>query len=170
MLAAAAAYVDLRRRAIPNRLTLPALLIGLGVTFFADGWRGALIALAVVVAVFAAGFVLHALGVVGGGDVKLLAAIAAAITPVAFVDVMLWTALFGGFVALFVLARSSALVPLLRRLGRSGAQAAWGLAPEQPLVEGAGHQFPYAVVILGGVLLSAAMRYAGWRLASVIGA
>ncbi|MHB0968180.1 MAG: prepilin peptidase [Thermoanaerobaculia bacterium] len=170
MLAAAAVYVDLRRRAIPNRLTLPALLVGLGVTFFADGWRGALIALAVVAAVFAAGFVLHAVGVVGGGDVKLFAAIAAAITPAAFVDVLIWTALFGGLVALVVLARASALMPFLRRLGRSGAQAAWGLTPEEPLVEGAGHQFPYAVVVLGGVVLSAATRYAGWRLASVIGA
>lgn len=169
MLAVAAASVDLRRRAIPNRLTLPALLAGFGLTFYADGWRGALIALGVVVSVFVVGFVLHALGIVGGGDVKLLAAVAAAIAPAAFVDVLLWTALFGGLVALVVLARSGALVPLLRRLGRSGAQAAWGLAPD-PLVEGAGHRFPYAFVILGGVVLSALTRYAGFRLASAIGA
>lgn len=138
-------------------------------TIAIDGMRGGLRSGAVALLVLAIGIVIHATGAVGGGDVKLLAAIAAALKPAIFADVLLCTALFGGFVALVVLARSRALVPLLRRIGRTGVHAAWGLAPSEPLVEGEGHRVAYAAIVLGGTVLSAVARYFGFGIVAAIG-
>lgn len=77
LLLAAACVTDLRERLIPN--IIPALVVGLFVValitwpaFRSDWvWHGAAFLIA-----FAVGFALFAAGVMGGGDVKLFAALA----------------------------------------------------------------------------------------------
>ena len=108
----------------------------------------------VVFLVFFVGFGLYAVGILGGGDAKLLAAIAALMGPGFTLESFLWTALFGGAVALAVLAWHRALFPFLGRLARAGWDlAVWRLQPAEVIV-GEGHRIPYALVICGGVVLA----------------
>jgi prepilin peptidase CpaA len=74
LLLSVAAYFDLRTRRIPNRLTLAGFATGLVLALVAGGWGGLGNALLGSVAGFAVFFFLYALGAMGAGDVKLMAA------------------------------------------------------------------------------------------------
>ena len=74
VLLAAAAVADARTRRIPNRLTLAGILLGLLLAITGGGPAAFASALAGSGAAFAAFFVLYALGGMGAGDVKLVAA------------------------------------------------------------------------------------------------
>ena len=91
---------DLKRREIPD--SIPAILLALAlllkcVGFHPLSWGGIGLGAAV-------GFVATAVpffaGVLGGGDVKLMTALGAALGFKALVLMMLLTAVFGGFLAL----------------------------------------------------------------------
>jgi len=92
-----AAYTDIRRRQIDNWLTASVALAaplfwrasGLGWT--AIGWQ-----MAVALGSFAVLCLLFALRVMGGGDVKLLSALALWIRPAWFADLVMIMALLGG--------------------------------------------------------------------------
>lgn len=70
----AAAYMDLRDMRIPNYLVLAAIAIFL-VTAPLVGWEELQWRLVAAASVFLIGFVLFALNLFGGGDVKLLSAV-----------------------------------------------------------------------------------------------
>jgi prepilin peptidase CpaA len=95
-----AAGFDLRSREIPN--TLPLALLVWAVAARALGlqpadWLGLLAGLGLG---FALGAGLFALGAMGGGDAKLLAALGAVLGPRAFGIVLIYIALIGGVLAL----------------------------------------------------------------------
>lgn len=79
---AIATMTDLRTLKIPNRLTVPMLL--LGVTYHASvhGLSGILFSTIGLVTGFTLLVVFYALGLVGAGDVKILAAIGAWLGPI----------------------------------------------------------------------------------------
>ena len=156
-----AAVIDYRTRRIPNALTLPAIGAGLLSWPLTDGVGTFFRVLGLVVLLLAVGFGLYAVGILGGGDAKLLAAIAALTGPGFTFEALLWTALFGGAVALGVLAWHRALVPFLGRLFRAGWDlAVWKLQPAG-VIEGEGHRIPYAVVVCGGVILAIVASQSG---------
>lgn len=160
----AAAVIDYRTRRIPNALTLPAILGGL-LSWVAVGEVRAFFAVfGLVVLLLAIGFGLYAVGILGGGDAKLLAAVAALLGTGLTFEALLWTALFGGAVALGVLAWHKALFPLLTRMLRAGWDFAIWRLPPGDLVEGDGHRIPYAVVICGGVVLTLIADRTGFSL------
>lgn len=72
--AAVIAYTDYRRHWVPNLITVPMLLAGIAYAVHQGHVPGALIGAG---AAFLLGFVLFAMGGMGGGDVKLLAALGA---------------------------------------------------------------------------------------------
>src|SRR6218665_726041 len=92
-----AAFTDWRRRQIDNALNAaialgaPLFWYAIGLTFPEIGWQ---IALALGAFVVLAG--LFAIGAMGGGDVKLLAALALWIRPEWFFQLILIMALLGG--------------------------------------------------------------------------
>ena len=69
-----AAYGDVRTRRIPNILTLAVAVLGLMRLVLIDDLTSALFTIAAAAAVFAIGFLLFWRGLLGGGDVKLMAA------------------------------------------------------------------------------------------------
>ena len=159
--AVVAAIFDWRTRRIPNALTVPAIVIGVAL-WGLQSWRELGISVVCVIATLAAGLAFQLFGVVGGGDVKLLAAVAAFAGWLLFRETLIWIALFGGAVALIVLAWRGALLPLFRNIGRSMVLfVRFGLV-EDP-VEGEGHRIPYALVIAGGSLLSIAASQRGYH-------
>ena len=103
-----AAISDIKERKIANWLNI-GIAVGAPVFWIASGmafWPDMVIQLALAFVVFWAFAGLFALGLLGGGDVKLLGAIALWFTPMAFLDLLLVMAFVGGGVAVgFVIRR-----------------------------------------------------------------
>ena len=157
-----AAVIDLRARRIPNWLTFSLALGGLGVSLIPSagvvGFGGAVAGLA---AGFGLTVVLFALGALGGGDVKLLAAVGAWLGPAN----VLWVFLAAAVVGMVIVLAQSAAQGRLRVLFRNSAVLAMGFANAEhtgvaPVAE-AGRSaprsvekpLPYAVPVLAGTLL-----------------
>jgi prepilin peptidase CpaA len=149
----AAVFMDLRERRIPNWVTVPGLLAGLvtsaavesgfPISALAGSCLGLLIALPFL-----------ALGALGGGDAKLLAAVGAFVGPGGLLSVALYGALAGGLLAvgsairrgtfISVLLNSGRLFVHLITLGRHGER--FGLdSPDA-------HTVPYGLAIATGAL------------------
>lgn len=111
-----AAYSDLRTRRIPNALTFPGLLLGLG---FAVMPTGITIGSAILGVAYALLFSLplFALRALGGGDGKLLMAVGAFMGPQGFMTALLLTIMAGGLLALYVASKLGRLGDTLRNLG-----------------------------------------------------
>ena len=97
-LGVAASVEDLRRRQVPNWLTVAGLTGGLAGAACA-GWH----ALGLAAAGAAVGFLvmlpLHRLGALGGGDVKLMAAFGSLLGAPAILTAAVFGAIFGGLCA-----------------------------------------------------------------------
>lgn len=123
-----AAASDAATRRIPNRLT--ALLAVVGLARIAaeiaggGGWQGPLLDLAVAAAVLAAGAGLFALGLAGGGDVKLAAAATLWLGVGSVGPFLVVTALAGGVLGLVYLG----LGAFRRRAGRAAPSLPYGIA------------------------------------------
>lgn len=127
----AAAWSDVRNRRIPNRLTVAGLVVALSLRVLlgpASLWQGVLgAALALSISV-----VLFALGILGGGDTKLLAAVGAFLGPVGFLGALAVSCVVGAAMAVADAARRGVLSLLIlhlldvvafwRAFGRAGQQ------------------------------------------------
>jgi Flp pilus assembly protein protease CpaA len=96
-----AAGFDLWRGRIPNWLTYPALLLGLALQAQQGRLGGALLGVVVAGGLF---LVVWLAGKIGGGDVKLMAALGALAGWPRVLDILFFTGLSGGVIAVFVLA------------------------------------------------------------------
>jgi prepilin peptidase CpaA len=151
----AAAIFDLGNRRIPNALTLGAAGIAVALHGVTSGWSGVLLAAsgwAVGLALF---FPLFALGGMGAGDVKLLAAIGAWMGPTGVIWTGLYGAVAGGIMALvFALAGGYArsamrnVVAVMRLWRVEGVRPIEGLT----LANKASVKLPYAVPLAAGAL------------------
>ncbi|MEW5773584.1 MAG: prepilin peptidase [Thermodesulfobacteriota bacterium] len=156
---AAAVVADLRARRIPNLLTLPAclgfLLLRL-VLFGPEGFVAGLAGLGL-----GLGLMLPAygLGVMGGGDAKLMAAVGAALGPAGVLWSFLFTSVFGGAYALAVLLFRPAGRAALRRAlaGLAGTalalRAGGGLHYAAPAPERTLPRLCYGLAIAAGTSL-----------------
>lgn len=160
-LLACAAVEDVRRRRLPNRVTAAvAALYPLHVLLSPTpvAW---LPALALAAVLFAAGAALFAWGALGGGDVKLMAALGLWSGPEHFAAFAVGTTLSGGALALFYLwyGRSGwyLLGPLLtvflpKRSAETAPPASVAVADESAPKPSPG--VPYGVAIaVGGVVV-----------------
>ncbi len=101
-----AAFTDIRHRRIANWLNL-AIAAGAPLFWWASGyslWPDVAIQIAVALAVFAVVCGLFALGMMGGGDVKLLTALALWIAPIPFLQLLVIMALAGGVLTIAMAA------------------------------------------------------------------
>ena len=99
-----AAATDIRRRQIDNWLTA-GIALSAPLYWWASGlslWPGVAIQVGVAIAVFAVLAGLFALRMMGGGDVKLLTALALWIVPQDFFKLLIVMALVGGLLTVFV--------------------------------------------------------------------
>ena len=98
-----AAFTDLRRRQIDNWLNA-AIALGAPLFWLASGLSlgGVGVQLAVAAAAFAVLAGLFAMGWMGGGDVKLLTALALWIEPTGFMRLLVIMALLGGLLTIVV--------------------------------------------------------------------
>ena len=97
-----AAVTDLRSRTISNKLNI-AIAAGAPLFWWASGlslWPGVAMQLGVALAAFAILAGLFALRLMGGGDVKLLTALALWVAPVTFLKLIIIMALAGGLLTI----------------------------------------------------------------------
>lgn len=148
-----AAYGDVRRYLIPNKISLLILATYVGFSlssaFLPDfypsvNWFGGFIVGGVMLAV---GLVLFARGIMGGGDVKLLASASVWAGPAHIFDLLVITALVGGVLAVAV---------GLSRVRHAQTEP----ADSGPVKEVA---LPYGVAIaVGGVVVATQLGSALW--------
>jgi prepilin peptidase CpaA len=150
---AAAAATDVKERIIPNRMVL--FVAGVGVTLGLMSrpslvWLSLLAAFGLLVALG----LLARLNVLGGGDVKLIAAVSLLVPPDRIGSLLLAIAFAGGLLSLGYLAAYRALKHV--RIRRRGVPAHGRAKPDRwPHREWAriagGDSVPYGMAILGGV-------------------
>ncbi len=106
-------------------------------------WQGALVVAGLV---FAIGFALYSFRLLGGGDVKLLAAVALWAGPVQITAFMISTAIIGGLLAIVATTPLRLLLPYMAAATRVDVDV-------RQLVK---FQIPYGVAIAAGGLIVAA--------------
>jgi len=141
-----AAYGDIRTRRIPNALALAVATLGLARLTVIGDPAAALTTLGAAAAVFAVGFLLFWRGLIGGGDVKLMAAAVLLVGAPALSLFLVAMSLCGLAVTLATLA--------VDRLARRAA----GAHPPSENVPGSRRTVPYGVAIAGGAVLTLAVQ------------
>src|SRR5262252_6741733 len=155
VLVAVATRADVRTRTIPNRLTFPALLLGLALHAAlggADGFKSALVGMAVAGGILLPGWLFRWMG---AGDVKLMAAVGAWLAwPQALIAVLA-SLVMGGVIALIVALRRGLLRTALAN-ATVMAQAAMARVNVPPVSTGV--RFPFALAVLAGSTLALWVR------------
>ncbi len=150
---AASALIDLRTRRVPNPLTLGIAVTGLALA--ATRWSGlsvtsAALGLAVGILLMLPAYVF---GAMGGGDLKLFAALGTLLGPAATVAAFLYTLILGGLLAVVVAMQRrrlrDAVLNTAVLVGTAGANAA---LIEHPTTN---NRFAYAPAIALGTLAAA---------------
>ena len=147
VLVTAATRADVRTRTIPNRLTFPALLLGLalhGALGGADGLKSALAGMAVAGGILLPGWLFRWMG---AGDVKLMAAVGAWLAWPQGLIAVLASLVMGGVISLIVALRRGVLRQAVTGAAMIGA-AAMAHGPAPPPTTGI--RFPFAVAVLAG--------------------
>jgi prepilin peptidase CpaA len=142
----AAAADDLARRHIANWIPAAALAGGFGWQIGQKGiWTGTLHALGGATVGFAVFLIFYLMGGMGGGDVKLMAGFGALLGLPGVLWAALWTAAFGGVIAIGAVAWQAARQLIRRGLRRAEAEGEVGERQES---------IPYAPAIVLGVWLA----------------
>jgi prepilin peptidase CpaA len=148
IIAAVAAYTDIKSRHIPN--VLPASLLAAGIALNAlHGWQSAAISVGLFLGVFALGTFLFSFGLIGGGDVKLIAAAAAALGWPDTVAFLLYTMLAGGVLGLLMSAARGRLRPMFANVKSIVFPMFSGVRPA-PISSSAVGTMPYGLAIFAG--------------------
>ncbi|HEX4488010.1 MAG TPA: A24 family peptidase [Terriglobales bacterium] len=103
ILALAAGYTDWRWRRIPNWLTVPGLVVGIGANAFTQGWTGVKSSLLGVGLGLALLLPLVLVRSLGAGDWKLAGALGAFVGPQRLIAVLLGTILVAGLMAIVLI-------------------------------------------------------------------
>ena len=146
-----AACTDVRTRRIPNALVIALFVSGLALNAIA-GWRPAALDVAIVIAVLIAGTFAFSLKLIGGGDVKLLAAAAGTLGLPAAGTFILATLLSGGVIAVIYSALRGRLGTTLNNVKGLALPIFAGAAPARLQT---GTQMPYALAIFAGASFTA---------------
>jgi prepilin peptidase CpaA len=146
--AAIAAYTDVTSRRIPN--ALPAALLAAGIAVNAmHGWQSAAISIGLFLGVFAFGTFLFSFGLLGGGDVKLIAAASAALGWPDALAFLLYTMVAGGILGLSMSAARGRLRPMFANVKSIVFPMLSGVRPA-PLSSSAVGTMPYGLAIFAG--------------------
>lgn len=142
-----AAISDIRCRRVPNILTLPILALSLVNTLVSHGISGVTLASVQIVLIFIAGFILNKIGLVGGGDIKLLMIMGSLGNPILLCEFLKYSIYACGFVASIILLLNDHLLTTIKAFYLAFITGTIG-----PLKVISGTSMPMAVPIcLGGL-------------------
>jgi prepilin peptidase CpaA len=142
----AVAWHDIATRTIPDTLSLLLVAAG-GVARILEGPSALALSMAAALALFALLLIAFARGLLGGGDVKVMTALAIGLSPFDCYRFVVATAIAGGVLGLAYLLLPRALHGLRKAkrislLGRVAAVESWRIRRRGPL--------PYGVAIAAG--------------------
>ena len=148
-LCAIAVWTDVRTGRIPNWLTGPMLVAGIGTSIFTgrilESMLGGLVAAFIwIPAWHFAHF--------GGGDTKLLIAIGAWTGPAGVIEISLITAVVGGVLAIVKIMTSGKAMEVVRLYASYAKSLAMGIAPDRKNVVSQ-LTIPYGIAIAAGTLI-----------------
>jgi prepilin peptidase CpaA len=152
-----AAIWDITRRRVPNAVSAFVFMTGVGINWFDHGFLVAMSGLAAAVVTILAFYVPWKAGGIGGGDVKLAAAVATWIGLSHFLWFLLVTVAAGGIVAAvcYVFARAGTRAEVRANLILAGLHGDLPPVPSHRL----GHiSVPYAVAITVGAAVALLVR------------
>ncbi len=144
---------DLRTRRIPNLLTGISILAGLFLHLVVGGWRQMGLAAAAGLIAGAVFLLFYIAGGMGGGDVKLMTAVACLAGIRSIAELLAATAIMGSVLALVLAARHGKLLETFRGLGTLFSHhLRKGLKPHQELnvTNERRLRLPYALAIAAG--------------------
>lgn len=154
-----AMVTDWRTGQIPNWVTVPALLAGLLINGFSGGVEGFLAALLGAVLCGLVPFLFWRTGAIGGGDVKMLAAVGALLGPFAGLEAELLAFIVGALLAMAKLAWQGKLTRTLMNALRTGFNPIlpkkWRGEVKPELMS----EFRMGAAILVGISLAVLNRY-----------
>ena len=139
---------DLHGRMIPNWLTGPSILAGLGLHAFMNQWTGLVFSMEGAALGLGLFLIMYVFGWMGAGDVKLYAAVGSFIGPAQTLSAAIMIALVGGLLAFGTLGlhlgwRKTGLWLWSYVQGIALTRSVQGLTP----VQGIAPKVPYAVAI-----------------------
>ena len=157
-----AAVIDVRTQRIPNWLSLPCLVAGLGFSGMTHGWSGlGLSLLGLLTAALVFGIFCY-LGGMGMGDVKLFAAVGAWLGPAQTFAALLYTGVAGGIIAIcwslaggFLVQSVRGTAALISGFARRGLQPHETIVLDNPMTR----RIPYAPAIAIGAILSFLLKH-----------
>jgi prepilin peptidase CpaA len=153
--AVVAAITDVRDRRIPNRTTYSAMIAGLVLQIAVHGWRGILLGMGGGVLFGGVFLFFYFVRAMGAGDVKLAGTLGCIIGPAASWQVMFFTAVAGGLIAIFVMVFTGRVQQTLRStLSVAGFHVLHGLRahPVANLDNPSAARMPYGLAFAAGTL------------------
>ena len=148
-----AAAIDLRVRRVPNVLTGSIALVGLGLAAVGLGRVGIWLALAGCLVGLTLMLPGDLIGAMGGGDVKLLAAVGTLLGPGATLRAFVASAVAGGLIAIFVAWRRGRFTATVA--GAAVLVASGGSRIDEINDSRRDNRFAYAPAIAVGVIVAA---------------
>lgn len=111
-----AMHSDYRHRIITNRLTLPAIALGIFLNILVNGWSGLLFSLLGLFVGIGLMIIPYTLGRMGGGDVKFMGALGALLGGYSVFNIFLYATIAGGILAIIVAVFNKQLRATLKRI------------------------------------------------------
>jgi prepilin peptidase CpaA len=155
--AVAAAVMDVQQNRIPNWLTYSTIVEGVLMRTYYYGWRGAMTALGGMILAAGLVFVFYKVNALGGGDLKLLAALGCLVGPQHVLNLLLATGIAGGILALIYSAYHGRIRTTVGNVGsvvRFHASAGLQSHPDLNLDNPKALRMPYGLAIAAGTLFA----------------
>lgn len=145
-----AMMTDISRFIIPNLLVVIILLTYPTLLFIAPVMPDWKIATLIGLATFFAGFILFALKVMGGGDVKLLAVMAIFVGKASFVPFLTLIAIFGGVLSVLLLLLRPFTAYVFSKFEKPAASIPQILTTDAPVPYGVAIGLSFLTLLWGG--------------------
>ena len=153
---------DVKSRRIPNWATLPGIALGLMLNLVLGGWPGLRMSAIGAGVGFGALFLLFMLGWMGGGDVKLMAAIGALKGYPFVVSALVYSILVGGFIGIAVLVWNRRFWPAMKGIALFLLSRVFRSIPTHELDPEKMQKVPFGIaIVVGTVWAGVVSHFAG---------
>ena len=154
------AYWDVRYRRIPNWATLPGTALGLGLNGLFFGWQGMKTSGLGLLVGFGALLILFVLGWMGGGDVKLMAAVGALKGYPFVVSALFYSLLVALVIGIAMLIWNRKTLRTLKNLLYVVGSRVSRLIPKQNVDRNEAQKLPFGLAIVLGTIWAMIVGYA----------
>jgi Flp pilus assembly protein protease CpaA len=144
---------DLRSRKVHNQLLILMFPVALTCSFYFRGFEGSMMGIAALIGALVLGVPLFAMGVLGGGDVKLFAVFAFCVDPMSMLWTLLYSIVWGAIFGLTRAATQKNLLTLVRNT--------YKVARAQKVNPAEIHKIPYTFSLLLGWFTQLTLLHAG---------